>query len=418
MSLPFDSEILKLKDSIEKKIAPVFQNIQMIVESNQYRVLEAFQKNQVSDYHFVESTGYGHNDLGREVLEQVYANAFGAEASIVRPHVVSGTHAISSVFFGILRPGDHLLYITGKPYDTLEEVVGERGSNQGSLKEFQIDYSWLPLTASNTIDYQGIKESIQPNTRMIGIQRSRGYANRPSFTIAEIKKMVEFCKAIRPDLIVFVDNCYGEFVETLEPTHVGVDIMAGSLIKNPGAGIVRSGGYIVGKEELVQKVSYRVTSPGIGRDGGAMLGTTRELFQGLFLAPNVVGQALQGVVFASAILEELGYQTDPLWNDPRTDIIQAIHLQKPDNLLAFCQAIQKASPVDSHVKPEASYMPGYADDVVMAAGAFIQGASIELSADGPMREPYTAYMQGGLTYHHVKIAILQAITNLKNLTNN
>lgn len=407
----FTDDIQALQEKVEDKISHIVKRIERDVDYNQAKVLQAFQQHRVSDFHFADSTGYGHNDIGRETVEQVYATAFGAEAALVRPHIVSGTHAISSVLFGLLRPGDELLYISGKPYDTLEEVVGERGEGQGSLKEFNISYRWLPL-ANDKIDYPLLQKSISANTKIIGIQRSRGYADRPSFTIAEIEEMVTFCKGINENLIIFVDNCYGEFTERLEPTDVGVDVMAGSLIKNPGGGIVRSGGYIVGKEQYVTQISYRVTSPGIGSLGGAMLGTTRELFQGLFIAPHTVGEALKGVVFASAILEELGFETTPFWHERRTDIIQAIHLKTPENLLAFCQAIQASSPVDSHVLPVASPMPGYADPVVMAAGTFIQGASIELSADGPMREPYTVYMQGGLTYSHVKIGILSAVSNL------
>ena len=404
-------KLTSLQADVETKIEPVIKKIEKIVDQNQQKVLAAFQEHRVSDFHFADSTGYGHNDLGRSVLESVYASAFGAEASIVRPHIVSGTHAISSVLFGILRPGDQLLYISGKPYDTLEEVVGERGNGQGSLKEFQINYQWLPLK-DDKMDYQLIAESITERTKIIGIQRSRGYSSRPSFTIAELEDCIQFCKQIKPNVTVFVDNCYGEFTELLEPTEVGADVMAGSLIKNPGGGIVRSGGYIVGKQQYIDQISYRVTSPGIGRDGGAMLGTTRELFQGLFLSPHTVGEALKGVVFAAAILEELGFVSDPLWHQPRTDIIQAIHLKEPENLKLFCQAIQKSSPVDSHVVPVPSYMPGYQDDVIMAAGTFIQGASIELSADGPMRAPYSVYLQGGLTYSHVKIGILAAVAEL------
>ncbi|OEF96143.1 aminotransferase class I/II-fold pyridoxal phosphate-dependent enzyme [Desulfuribacillus alkaliarsenatis] len=404
-----DRKLRDLQYDIEKQIAEKIEEINKIVDHNQEKVLAAFHKHQISDFHFVDSTGYGHNDTGRTTLENVYATIFGTEASIVRPHIVSGTHAISSVLFGLLRPGDELLYITGKPYDTLDEVVGDTGKDQGSLKDFNISYQWLPLK-NNKVDYDLVKKSITAKTKMIGIQKSRGYANRPTFSVAEIKQMVHFCKEIKEDVVIFVDNCYGEFTELLEPTNVGVDIMAGSLIKNPGGGLAKSGGYIVGREDLVKKASYRVTSPGIGVDGGAMLGTTREIFQGLFLAPHVVGEALKGAVFAAAILEKLGFVTDPNWKAHRPDIIQAIHLQDPDRLLQFCQGIQNASPVDSHVTPIASSMPGYADPVVMAAGTFIQGASIELSADGPMREPYTVYFQGGLTYSHVKIAILKAIS--------
>lgn len=400
-----------LKNKVELKIESRIKEVDTIIEHNQKKVLDAFRKNRVSDYHFADSTGYGHNDSGRETLELVYAHVFSAESALVRPHIVSGTHAIASSLFGVLRPGDELFYVTGKPYDTLDDVIGVRGIGQGSLMDYGISYQYLELK-NNKIDYEQLIKRISDKTKVIGIQRSRGYDNRPSFTVAEIEEIVKFCKNIRKDLIVFVDNCYGEFVEKLEPTDVGVDLMAGSLIKNPGGGLARSGGYVVGRQDLVDQVSYRVTSPGIGRDGGAMLGTSRELFQGLFLAPNIVGEAVKGAVFAAAFFEELDIKTDPSWNSQRTDIIQAIHLGDSDKLLKFCQAIQAASPIDSYVSPMASAMPGYSDPVVMAAGTFIQGASIELSADGPMREPYTAFMQGGLSYAHVKIAIMEALEKI------
>jgi len=314
--------------------------------------------------------------------------------------------------FGVLRPGDELLYITGKPYDTLEEIVGIRGNGVGSLKEFGISYKSVDLLEAGQVDFDRVKESIKPNTKMIGIQRSKGYANRPSFTIEEIKEMIDFVKEIKEDVVVFVDNCYGEFVERLEPCHVGADLMAGSLIKNPGGGLAKTGGYIVGKEKWVEACSYRMTSPGIGAEAGASLYSLQEMYQGFFLAPHVVGQALKGAVFTSAILEKLGMNTNPKWDASRTDLIQSVQFDEKEKMIAFCQAIQYASPINSHVTAYPAYMPGYEDDVIMAAGTFIQGASIELSADGPIRPPYVAYVQGGLTYAHVKIAILISLNRL------
>lgn len=397
---------------IEHKIASKHQEIDRRIESNQYRVLQSFQSHRVSDTYFNPTTGYGYDDIGRDTLEKIYADVFGAEAGLVRPQIISGTHAITIALFGVLRPGDELLYITGKPYDTLEEVVGIRGSGNGSLKEFHIDYQAVDLAPNGEIDYDAVKAAIKPNTKMIGIQRSKGYANRPSFKVKEIEEMIRFVKEIKQDVVVFVDNCYGEFVEEEEPCHVGADLMAGSLIKNPGGGIAKTGGYIVGKKEWVDACSYRMTSPGIGAEAGASLYSLQEMYQGFFLAPHVVGQALKGAVFTSAILEHFGMNTHPSWNAERTDLIQSIQFDDPDKMIEFCQAIQFASPINSYVTPYPSYMPGYDDDVIMAAGTFIQGASIELSADGPLRPPYTAYVQGGLTYSHVKIAVLSALDRL------
>ena len=408
-----------LIEETEEQVRPVHLEIDKTVEKNQERVLRSFQKNSVSDYHFNPSTGYGYDDPGRDTLEAVYAHAFGAEAALVRPQIVSGTHAISTCLFGVLRPGDELLYITGKPYDTLEEVVGVRGGNNGSLKELGISYNAVPLTADGRPDYERIAESIKPNTKMIGIQRSKGYENRPSFTIREIKEMIDFVKEIKSDVVVFIDNCYGEFVEELEPTHVGADLMAGSLIKNPGGGIVKTGGYIVGKKELVEQCAHRLSAPGLGAEAGASLYSLLEMYQGFFLAPHVVGQALKGAVFTAALLERIGLNTDPAWDAPRTDLIQSVQFNDREQMIAFCQAIQYASPVDSKFTPYPSEMPGYEDKVIMAGGTFIQGSSIELSADGPIRPPYTVYIQGGLTYEHVKIAIRIALSQLieKNLLN-
>jgi cystathionine beta-lyase family protein involved in aluminum resistance len=405
-------KIQPIVSEVEKQIAAVHQEIERRIESNQFRVLQSFQKHRVSDSHFIPSTGYGYDDIGRDTLEKVYADAFGGEAGLVRPQIISGTHAISIALFGVLRPGDELLYITGKPYDTLEEIVGIRGSGVGSLKEFGISYNSVSLTEEGKIDWGMVAKMIKPNTKMIGIQRSKGYDVRPSFSVAEIGEMIQFVKEIKPDVVVFVDNCYGEFVEELEPCHVGADLMAGSLIKNPGGGLAKTGGYIVGKKKWVDACSYRMTSPGIGAEAGASLYSLQEMYQGFFLAPHVVGQALKGAIFTAAMLEKLGMNSTPKWDDKRTDLIQAVQFEDREKMVSFCQAIQFASPINSYVTPHPSYMPGYEDDVIMAAGTFIQGASIELTADGPLRQPYAAYVQGGLTYAHVKIAVCLAIDHL------
>jgi cystathionine beta-lyase family protein involved in aluminum resistance len=397
---------------VEGQIAEVHKQIDDKIETNQFRVLQSYQKHRVSDSHFIPSTGYGYDDIGRDTLEAVYADVFGGEAGLVRPQIISGTHAISIALFGVLRPGDELLYITGKPYDTLEEIVGIRGNGVGSLKEFGISYDSVFLTSDGGIDWDAVAKSIKPNTKMIGIQRSKGYAVRPSFTVAQIGEMISFVKEIKPDVVVFVDNCYGEFVEELEPCHVGADLMAGSLIKNPGGGLVKTGGYIVGKENWVEACSYRMTSPGIGAEAGASLYSLQEMYQGFFLAPHVVGQALKGAVFTAAMLEKIGMNSSPKWDAKRTDLIQSVQFDDRDKMVAFCQAIQFASPINSYVTPHPSYMPGYEDDVIMAAGTFIQGASIELTADGPIRPPYVAYVQGGLTYAHVKMAVCLAVDHL------
>jgi cystathionine beta-lyase family protein involved in aluminum resistance len=397
---------------IEQQIAGIHKKIDERIDSNQFRVLQSFQKNRVSDSHFIPTTGYGYDDSGRETLEKIYAEVFGGEAGLVRPQIISGTHAISIALFGILRPGDELLYITGKPYDTLEEIVGIRGTGNGSLKEFGISYNTVNLTETGEIDWQAVQKAIKPETKMIGIQRSKGYATRPSFTVAEIGKMVKFVKEIKSDVVVFVDNCYGEFVEDLEPCHVGADLMAGSLIKNPGGGIAKTGGYIVGKTEYVESCSYRMTSPGIGAEAGASLYSLQEMYQGFFMAPHIVAQALKGAVFTAAMLDRLGMNSSPKWDAQRTDLIQSVQFDDRDKMIAFCQAIQYASPINSHVTAYPAYMPGYEDDVIMAAGTFIQGASIELTADGPIRPPYVAYVQGGLTYSHVKMAVCLAVDSL------
>lgn len=410
--LTFGEKLEKIVDEAELQIASIHKEIEARIDRNQFRVLSSFQHHQVSESHFIPSTGYGYDDIGRDTLEKIYAQVFGGEAGLVRPQIISGTHAISIALFGILRPGDELLYITGNPYDTLEEIIGIRGKGVGSLQEFGISYNTVLLTDQGQINYEAVEKAIKSNTKMIGIQRSKGYANRPSFTINQIKEMIAFVKEIKPDVIVFVDNCYGEFVEELEPCHVGADLMAGSLIKNPGGGIAKTGGYIVGKQQWVEACSYRMTSPGIGAEAGASLYSLQEMYQGFFMAPHIVGQALKGAVLTSAILEKLGMKTNPKWNAERTDLIQAVQFDQKDKMIAFCQAIQFASPINSHVTPYPSYMPGYEDDVIMAAGTFIQGASIELTADGPTRPPYVAYVQGGLTYSHVKMAICIALNRL------
>ncbi|GGM22068.1 hypothetical protein GCM10011351_04940 [Paraliobacillus quinghaiensis] len=396
-------------ESVEKDIESERKKIQERAERNQLRVLNAFRTQKISDSHFNPTTGYGYDDFGREGLEKVYASVFGAEDALVRPQLISGTHAITTALFGILRPGDGLLYITGAPYDTLEEVVGVRGSNNGSLMDFGINYQATPLTKVGEVDWEAIRNSINDKTKVIGIQRSKGYADRPSFTIPEIEEMITFVKSIKDDLIVFVDNCYGEFVEEKEPTHVGADLIAGSLIKNPGGGIARTGGYIVGSSYLIQLAANRLTAPGLGKETGASLGMLQEMYQGLFLAPHVVSEALQGAIFTSRMLQSLGFTTTPAFDTERTDLIQSVTFDTAEQMVAFCQAIQKASPINAHVTPHPAPMPGYESDVIMAAGTFIQGASLELTADGPIRAPYTAFVQGGLIYAHVKIAIIEAV---------
>ncbi|WP_339157217.1 methionine gamma-lyase family protein [Paenibacillus sp. FSL W8-0186] len=409
----FAEEIVAWLEEAEQQVASQFKVIDRIVDRNQWKVIEAFQRHQVSDYHFSGSTGYGYNDRGREVLDLVYADVFGAEAALVRPHFASGTHTIATALFGVLRPGDELLYISGTPYDTLHKVIGHPGDGTGSLQDFGIGYDEVALLENGEIDWESVRAKVTERTKVIGIQRSRGYDWRNSFTVAQIGEMVRQVKEIKPDCIVFVDNCYGEFAEELEPTQVGVDLMAGSLIKNPGGGLAETGGYICGRANLVELAAYRLTAPGIGAEVGAMLGTTRGIYQGLFLAPTTVGQAIKGSILAAAVFERAGFESRPSWNDTRTDLIQAISFSGPEHLIAFVQGIQRAAAVDGYVVPEAWDMPGYEHPVIMAAGTFIQGGSLELSADAPVREPYIAYMQGGLTYSHVKFGLLTALQTMK-----
>lgn len=412
INLQHQDTLAHLTNEVEEQIKEKHKEIEAIALVNQEKVMRSFRSHQVADFHFTPSTGYGYDDAGRDTLEEIYADVFGGEAALVRPQIISGTHAIATALFGVLRPGDELMYITGKPYDTLEEVVGIRGNGNGSLKEYHIDYQAIPLLESGWIDEEKISSSISDKTKVIGIQRSKGYDNRPSFTIDEIERMVRLVRKVKKDVIIFVDNCYGEFVETKEPCDVGVDLMAGSLIKNPGGGIVKTGGYIVGNEKLIELASYRLAAPGIGSEGGASLYSLLEMFQGFFLAPHIVSQALKGAVFTSALLEKVGMETLPKWDEKRTDLIQSVYFPSADKMISFCQSIQAASPVNAHVLPQPSEMPGYEDPVIMAAGTFIQGASIELTADGPIRPPYVAYVQGGLTYEHVKIAVLQALDTI------
>ncbi|MDP4096528.1 methionine gamma-lyase family protein [Paenibacillus sp. P96] len=409
----FSEEIEHIRDEAEARIKDRLQLIDQIVDHNQWKVIEAFQSRQVSDFHFAGSTGYAYNDRGREVLDEVYALVFGAEAALVRPHFASGTHTIATALFGVLRPGDELLYITGRPYDTLHKVIGKPGDGTGSLQDFGVSYRETALTKDGQVDWEQVQASITAETKVIGIQRSRGYDWRSSFSVADIGEMVRRIKAIRSDLIVFVDNCYGEFTETVEPTDVGADLIAGSLIKNPGGGIAETGGYICGRKKYVDLAAYRLTAPGIGAEVGAMLGTTRSIYQGLFLAPTLVGQAVKGSIFAAAVFEAIGFTSKPAWDEHRTDLIQAVSFVGPEQLIAFVQGIQKAAAVDSHVVPEPWDMPGYEHPVIMAAGTFIQGGSLELSADAPIREPYIGYMQGGLTYSHVKFGVLKALQTMK-----
>ncbi|MEK3934994.1 methionine gamma-lyase family protein [Sporosarcina sp. FSL W7-1349] len=408
----YDESLWEQAEAMELKLAPYFKTIERTAFTNQRKVLAAFRHNKVSDFHLTGSTGYGYDDSGRDVLERVYADVFGAEACLVRNQIISGTHAISISLFGILRPGDELLYITGKPYDTLESIVSGKGKDTGSLADYGIGYRHIDLLEDGSVDFDQVATSIKPTTKMIGIQRSKGYSDRPSFTVGQIEEMVRFVKDIHPEVIVFVDNCYGEFVEEQEPTEVGADLMAGSLIKNPGGGLARTGGYIAGKADLVEKCAYRMTSPGLGAEAGASLDTLLEMYQGFFLAPHVVSQALKGALFTAALLESYGMRTTPHYSEKRTDLIQSVSFDTAKQMIAFCQTIQENSPIDAHFAPEPSYMPGYADDVIMAAGTFIQGSSIELTADGPIRPPYTAYVQGGLTYEHVKAAVLASTWKL------
>lgn len=408
-----NAETMELAQKIEEKIRPFHDQCDATAFLNQEKVLTAFKNHQVSDYHLQPSNGYGYDDEGRDTLERIYAEVFGAEAAIVRPQIISGTHAITLSLFGVLRPGDELIYITGKPYDTLQSIVDGGEKDTGSLKDFGISYRHIDLIDNKDIDWEKVEAAINDKTRMVAIQRSKGYATRPSFTVSEIEEMVTRIRAIKPDVVIFTDNCYGEFVEDKEPTEIGVDLMAGSLIKNPGGGLAKIGGYIAGRKHLVEQCAYRMTSPGIGGEAGASLNALADFYQGFFMAPHTVAQSLKGAIFTSAMLEEVGMTTAPHYTEKRTDLIQSVSFQTPEQMIAFCREIQFASPINAHYAPEPAYMPGYSDDVIMAAGTFVQGSSIELTADGPIRPPYTAFVQGGLTYEHVKFAICCAVQALK-----
>ena len=401
---------LKLVSEAEESIKEQFKHIENICEINQLRVMKAFADNRVSDSHFVATTGYGYDDLGRDTLDRVYADIMGAEDALVRHNFISGTHTISTALFAVLRPNDILVSITGKPYDTLEEVIGIQGeAGNGSLKDFGVKYVQIDLKHDGTPDLEQIKFTLtHMNVKAVTIQRSKGYGRRPTYSAKDIGALIEFVKEISPETICIVDNCYGEFVETEEPTAYGADLIAGSLIKNPGGGLAPTGGYIAGKQKYVELCAYRLTSVGIGKEAGASLGFNRQMYQGLFMAPHVVSQALKAAVLCSAVFEKLGFEVDPKPNEIRHDIIQSIKFGDPDKVTAFCQGIQKGAPVDSFVTPEPWDMPGYSSQVIMAAGAFVQGASIELSADAPIKPPYIAYMQGGLTYESAKLGIMVA----------
>lgn len=406
-------EILKLIDKCEKQTVHLFREMDDTMTYNQYKVLAAFQKNSIRDMHFSWNTGYGYDDPGRDAVERVYADIFNTEAALVRPTIVNGTHALSLALAGVLRPGDELIYCTGAPYDTLEETIGIRGEGKGSLMEYGISYKQVELTADGRIDFDALKNAISPKTRMVAIQRATGYSWRKAISIEEIEELTAFVKNIDPQIICMADNCYGEFLHTKEPTDVGIDIMAGSLIKNPGGGLALTGGYVAGRKDLIDNVSYRMTSPGIGGECGLTFGQTRSILQGLFTAPKTVNGALKGAVLCAKVFETLGYEVCPGPEDMRSDIIQSVKLKSPEKIIAFCQGVQAAAPVDSQVMPEPWDMPGYDDPVIMAAGAFVQGSSIELSADAPIREPYIVYFQGGLTYEHSKFGVIRALQEMK-----
>lgn len=404
----------KLKEliiDVEKELRPYFDQIEHNALIAQEHVLDAFHEVKITESDLIGTTGYGYDDVGRDHLEDVYSKVFKAEDSLVRPQIISGTHAITLALNSQLKYGDELLYITGTPYDTLLEVIGINGNGIGSFIEQGITYREVPLK-QNEIDINPVLENINENTKVIAIQRSKGYSSRPSLTIAQIEQAIKAIKERHPDKIVFVDNCYGEFVEDKEPIEIGADLIAGSLIKNPGGGLAKIGGYISGKADLIERCAYRLTAPGIGKEAGASLGSLPEMYQGFFLAPHVVSQSLKGALFTSRLLEKLNMTTTPHYQDKRTDIIQSVTFETKEQMIAFCQSIQHASPINAHFSPMPSYMPGYEDDVIMAAGTFIQGSSIELTADGPIRPPYEAYIQGGLTYEHVKIAITRAVEHL------
>lgn len=401
-------DLEKLSTEVEKEVQSVYRSIEEKSLQNHVKVLASFQKARVSDFHLKGSTGYGYGDRGREALEKVYAEVFRAESALVRSQIVSGTHAIALCLYGVLRPGDELLSVQGEPYDTLGEMIGIRGNSSGSLKELGIVYKQVKPLSGGGIDYNAVGQAIGAGTRVIMLQRSRGYSWGPSLGVGDMKEFIRFIRRIKPESVVFVDNCYGEFVELEEPIEAGADLVAGSLIKNPGGGLAPTGGYVVGKAKYVEMAANRWSAPGIGAEVGPTGEHQRLLFQGLFIAPHIVAEALKGAVFAARLFERLGFEVFPRYDEQRYDIVQAIGLGTPERMLAFCRGLQGASPVDSHVRPEANAMPGYGDPVIMAAGTFVQGASLELSADGPLRPPYAVYLQGGLSKEYIRLAVLAA----------
>ena len=413
-SAGIEEDVFDFCDTIQKGLRGRFGQIDEIAEYNQMKVVRAMENQRVSAACFEATTGYGYDDLGRETLEAVYAEVFGAESALVRPQITCGTHALTVALSAVLRPGDELLSPVGKPYDTLEGVIGIKEDNPpGSLKEFGISYRQVDLFEDGSFDFEGIKNALNESTKLVTIQRSKGYAARKTLSVGRIGELISFIKSIRPDVICMVDNCYGEFVEETEPTQAGADLCVGSLIKNAGGGLAPIGGYIVGKEEYVDLCAYRLTAPGLGREVGATLGINQAFFQGFFLAPAVTAGALKGAIFAANVYETLGFPVIPDKSESRHDIIQAVTLGSPEAVIAFCRGIQAASPVDSHALPEPYAMPGYHSDVIMAAGAFIQGSSIELSADGPIEPPYAVYFQGGLTWYHARYGITMSLQYMK-----
>lgn len=410
-NMGIDEAVSEYGQKVLEGLKERFEAIDATAEFNQMKVLNAMRKHKVAAECFNGSSGYGYDDIGRDTLEAVYASVFKTEDALVRPQITCGTHALALALMSNLRPGDELLSPVGKPYDTLEEVIGIRPSN-GSLAEYGITYSQVDLLPDGSFDFDGIKAAINERTKLVTIQRSKGYATRPTLSVERIGELISFVKSIKPDVICMVDNCYGEFVERIEPTEVGADMCVGSLIKNPGGGLAPIGGYIVGKKECIENAAHRLTSPGLGKEVGASLGIMQSFYQGFFLAPTVVAGALKGAIFAANIYEKLGFECVPNSTESRHDIIQAVSFHKPEGLIAFCSGIQAAAPVDSYVTPEPWDMPGYDSQVIMAAGAFVQGSSIELSADGPLREPYTAFFQGGLTWYHAKVGILMSLQKL------
>ena len=404
-------EVYDYCDNIIKSLHDRFEEIDKNAEYNQMKVIKAMQDNKVAEMHLSGTTGYGYNDDGRDALEKIYSDIFKTEDALVRPQIICGTHALNVALSSNLRPGDELLSPVGKPYDTMDEIIGIRPS-KGSLAEYGITYAQVDLLPDGGFDYEGIKNAINERTKLVTIQRSKGYASRPTLSVERIGELISFIKSIKPDVICMVDNCYGEFVERIEPSEVGADMIVGSLIKNPGGGLAPCGGYIAGKKECVEQAAYRLSSPGLGKEVGATLGVNQSFYQGLFLSPVVVAGALKGAIFAANVYEKAGFVVRPDGSEPRYDIIQAVELGSADGLLAFCKGIQAAAPVDSFVTPEPWPMPGYDSDVIMAAGAFVQGSSIELSADGPLKEPYSVFFQGGLTWYHAKLGIMMSVQKM------